>query len=289
MNFTRKTIVSHATRLNWIINYEQHIVVVTQKLFDELVKRGVSKDKILLNVNGVDVKAFDPTVLSQDRRCVREMYSLENKFVFGYIGAFYHWHGIDMLANIIPSLLEYSPDIHFLLIGDGVEKARFSQELESKGISSSRVTFTGVVPQSRGREFLAACDAFISPTQPNMPDGSFYGSPTKVFEYMSMGKPTIVSDIGQLSEVVAPAYIYRDCRREKEEGLNLVGVRVAHHDTQGFISAAQWVFENGDTLKQDIARNARKMVISKYTWDKHAEKILEFVQTKSKNDMRGSE
>src|SRR5258706_1846459 len=43
---------------------------------------------------------------------------------------------------------------------------------------------------------------FASPNLPN-PDGTrFFGSPTKLFEYMAMGKGIVASDLEQIGEVL---------------------------------------------------------------------------------------
>jgi glycosyltransferase involved in cell wall biosynthesis len=51
-------------------------------------------------------------------------------------------------------------------------------------------------------EYLDASDILVSPHVP-MPDGSrFFGSPTKLFEYMAMGKAIVASRLDQLAEVL---------------------------------------------------------------------------------------
>ncbi len=58
--------------------------------------------------------------------------------------------------------------------------------------------------QSEAPTYLAISDIVVSPTVPN-PDGSpFFGSPTKLFEYMAMGKPIVASDLDQIGEVLTP-------------------------------------------------------------------------------------
>jgi len=64
------------------------------------------------------------------------------------------------------------------------------------------VIFTGPLPPDKVAEFLDASDILVSPHIP-MPDGSrFFGSPTKIFEYMAMGKGIVASRLDQLAEVL---------------------------------------------------------------------------------------
>jgi glycosyltransferase involved in cell wall biosynthesis len=64
------------------------------------------------------------------------------------------------------------------------------------------VVFTGSVTQEKVVEFMDASDILVSPHIPS-PDGSrFFGSPTKLFEYMAMGKGIVASRLEQIGEVL---------------------------------------------------------------------------------------
>jgi glycosyltransferase involved in cell wall biosynthesis len=101
-------------------------------------------------------------------------------------------------------MLARRPDLRgarLLMIGSGarLEAARAALE---RGGAAAAAAWTGLVPQEEGAEHLAACDVLVSPHVPN-PDGSeFFGSPTKLFEYLAMGRAVVASDLGQIGEVV---------------------------------------------------------------------------------------
>ncbi len=63
----------------------------------------------------------------------------------------------------------------------------------------------GRVPHAEGARLLRACDIFVSPHASHMVDGPFFGSPTKLFEYMAMGRAIVASDLEQIGEVLRPA------------------------------------------------------------------------------------
>jgi glycosyltransferase involved in cell wall biosynthesis len=48
---------------------------------------------------------------------------------------------------------------------------------------------------------LDACDILVSPHIPLADGSDFFGSPTKIFEYMAMGKGIVASRLGQIGEV----------------------------------------------------------------------------------------
>ena len=59
----KKRLISGTTIINAIeyinIRYADYVVVVSEVLYDELVRRGIQSDKILINPNGVDPFVFD--------------------------------------------------------------------------------------------------------------------------------------------------------------------------------------------------------------------------------------
>ena len=96
------------------------------------------------------------------------------------------------------------PAVKFLLIGDGTHKPQLDAEVERHGLDD-RVRRVGRVPQAEGARLLKACDIYVSPHNSHMVDSRFFGSPTKIFEYMAMGGGIVASDLEQIGEVLSPA------------------------------------------------------------------------------------
>ena len=72
-------------------------------------------------------------------------------------------------------------------MGDGLLHGEMRAALAAYE-KTGEVIFTGSLPRDKVAEYLDASDILVSPHIP-MPDGSrFFGSPTKLFEYMAMGK-----------------------------------------------------------------------------------------------------
>lgn len=271
-------------RLTWLVGifekmvlrYAHHIVVVSQPLKDRLVNSGIYEKKILVNPNGVDAIFFDPARLHGQRREIRARLGISEKYVYGFIGTFSWWHGINVLVDIIPRIVRLRSDVHFLLIGHGPLVHMLQNVVQEHDIEHA-VTFLGAVSHDEARSYLAACDAFLSPTQPN-PDGSpFFGSPTKIFEYMSLGKPIIASDLGQLSEVLQPAFLVPHMSQKKFHVTNQVGIIVPSHDIKGFLQALCMLgdLNNEDSMK--LGANARKRALERYTWHHHTQRIIQFI------------
>ncbi len=249
------------------------VVVVSQVLSEELQLRGFGRQKILVNPNGVNQDVFKQEFLFMQRASLRRQYGIEDKYTFGFIGTFGQWHGINILRAIIPELLRKHKDIHFLLIGDGMLKQELEDYFKQLGIID-RITLTGVIAQDKAPGYLAMCDAYLCPTQSNADGTRFFGSPTKLFEYMSMAKPIIASDLEQVGQVISPAFKIYTTTTTLSNVADEVGFLVDTLDIEGFIRACELCYELPLLEQKKMGDNARAKVIQEYTWTAHVQKIM---------------
>jgi len=232
------------------------IVCVSKPLRDSLLRMGIDGKKILVNPNGVDETVYRPDL---DGRPVRARYGLkESETVIGFIGTFGPWHGVEVLARAFASLQKQVSNLKLLLIGDGIRMPQTRKILEDAGCMEKCI-FTGLVPQEEGPLYLAACDIVTSPTVPN-PDGTpFFGSPTKLFEYMAMGKAIAASDLEQIGEVLQHGKTALLCKPGDAASLE----------------GALRRFVQDKELCIRLGKAAREEVVKKYTWKIHTGKIID--------------
>ena len=177
------------------------IMVVSTVLRDDLVERGIRPDRIRVNPNAVDPDYFYPGRGRETGR--KELGVGPEDVLIGFVGSFSLWHGIEMLQRAIATLLHGAQPcrLRFVLIGDGLLHGEMRSALAAYE-KTHEVIFTGPLPREKVAEYLDASDILVSPHIP-MPDGSrFFGSPTKIFEYMAMGKGIVASRLDQLAEVL---------------------------------------------------------------------------------------
>jgi glycosyltransferase involved in cell wall biosynthesis len=118
---------------------------------------------------------------------------------------------------------------------------------------------TGLIPQEEGPKYLAACDILVAPHKPN-PDGTpFFGSPTKLFEYMAMGKGIVASNLNQIGEVLKHDHTAWLVKPGDAESL-MEGLKVLIDDRE---------------RRKRLGQAARNEVVAKYTWKEHTRKIIE--------------
>lgn len=117
--------------------------------------------------------------------------------LIGWIGSFGPWHGAEVLVEALAHLDE---GVDLLMIGDGRERHGCERLAERLGLAH-RIEWAGSLPHDEAVRRLARCDILASPHVP-LPGQQFFGSPTKLFEYMAIGRPIVASNLEQLGEVL---------------------------------------------------------------------------------------
>ena len=258
------------------------ISVVSAHIKDDLVRRGIDARKILINPNGADLERYASPPADEKRRIRATLGFSDDDCVIGFTGTFGWWHGVDVLAAAIPRLCQSAPHVRFLLIGDGTHKALLDDEIERHGLAD-RVIRVGSVPQTEGAELLKACDLFVSPHNRHMSDGKFFGSPTKVFEYMAMAVGIVATDLEQIGEVLSPALRPADLTREDLAVRDERAVLCTPGDVEGFVNGVTGLIRRRD-IAEALGRNAR-LAVAEYSWQRHVERLWAFVDRLPMDDV----
>jgi glycosyltransferase involved in cell wall biosynthesis len=238
------------------------LVVVSRAMRDEVVARGVDPAAVFVNPNGVDVDRYRPDI---DGGAVRARYGLGGMLVVGFIGTFGPWHGAEVLAHAFVKLIDEVPSrrarVRLLMVGDGARAADV-REILTRGGAMDAAVFTGLVPHEDGAAHLAACDVLASPHVAN-PDGTpFFGSPTKLFEYMAMGKGIVASDLDQIGEVLDH---------------NRTAWLVEPGDADGLADGLRRLIDD-PALRTALGTAARREVVARYTWRAHTDRLINRLQ-----------
>lgn len=254
-NWSRLFFEKLATKIeNFALQNADVIGVVSEVTKNQIKDLCENESKIVINPNGVDPEKFSPDV---DGNQIKKELKLENYFVVGFIGTFSRWHGVETLFDAAVKVIEQNDKIKFLLIGDGNLKSNLELKTHQLGLDE-KIIFTGIIPHDRAPEYLAACDVLVSPHL-GFEDGTkFFGSPTKLFEYMAMGKPIIASDLEQIGEII-------------QNEIN--GLKFSPGNVDQLVKCIFRLFKDPE-LGAQLGKKAREDVIQNYTWKQNAYRVL---------------
>jgi glycosyltransferase involved in cell wall biosynthesis len=251
------------------------VVTVSEVLAKEVMAVGVPSERVVYYPNCIDPKFFDPSRFSSNDmlRIRRTLGIAEDAQVWTFIGTFGTWHGVDFLAKAVADLSQRHRDwlarhrLHFLFIGDG-PKMEVVREYLKAPLERGFATLAGLIPQSEAPAYLTASDGFLSPHLPNSDGTPFFGSPTKLFEYMAMERPIVASDLDQIGAVL------RDERANTSGNPKPLAELFEPGNSASFIDALKRVVEN-PARAREMARRARQEALRHYTWSDHVTRILE--------------
>jgi glycosyltransferase involved in cell wall biosynthesis len=241
------------------------IVVVSDPIKHELLKRGIAPERVVVSPNAVDPDHFHPGCGGDTLR--QQLGIATSEIVVAFVGSFASWHGISVLQQAACEILQDSTpeQVRFLLIGDGqlrVEMRRCLERFEKTG----QVIFTGILPHDRVRPYLDAADILVSPHVP-LPDGKpFFGSPTKLFEYMAMGKAIVASNLDQLAQVLSH---------------NQTALLVEPGSVEELVDAIRLLAQDS-RLRRRLGQQAREAAVARHTWQQNVTPVLAFARREKK-------
>lgn len=162
------------------------IISVTNAFKRELIERGVDGEKIDVVLNGVDLTKYQP--VNQKDNELSDKYNLQDKFVAGYVGTHGMAHGLETIVDVAEQLKEYD-DIRILFAGGGAARKKVVDLVAQKKLSN--VVLIDRQPKEMMPKVWSLCDVSLVPLVNN--DLFRTVIPSKIFECMGMGIPSIMS------------------------------------------------------------------------------------------------
>ena len=167
------------------------IVSVTDSFVDNLVSRGIDKEKIFVVKNGVNRERFLPMDKNKD---LVEKYNLKNFTTVGYVGTMGMAHSLFFILKAAMTLEKYK----FLFIGDGAKREYLLKMKEELGLKN--VIFTGMIPKKNIKEYISIIDIALV----NLKKSEDFKKviPSKIFELSSMKKPILLGVEGEAKKII---------------------------------------------------------------------------------------
>ncbi|GAA0881355.1 glycosyltransferase family 4 protein [Algoriphagus jejuensis] len=171
------------------------IVVVTDAFKTKISARGINSEKIIVHKNGVDLSKYFPGTKPQ---YLVDSLGLQGKFILAYIGTHGMAHGLDFVLDQAIELEKHYPDVHFLFMGDGANKANLIKRSHDANINN--VTFLDSVPKDKVIDYLHLMDVALV----NLKKSDTFSTviPSKIFETAAVQKPIMLGLVGETKGII---------------------------------------------------------------------------------------
>jgi colanic acid biosynthesis glycosyl transferase WcaI len=231
------------------------LVVVTPAFKEYLIQHWrVPEEKIFVVENGVETSLFrlTPSV------AIRRELDAEEKFVASYIGTMGNAHGLETLLDAATLLRERAPQILFLLVGEGAEKARITSLARSRGLDNVR--FVDQQPREKIPAYISASDACLVLLKKTELFKTVL--PTKMLEFMSCARPVILGVDGHARKVMERAN---------------AGIFITPEDPAALAEAVMRLAAD-PVLRESLGRNGRQHILRYFSRQDTAKLYLEVLQ-----------
>jgi glycosyltransferase involved in cell wall biosynthesis len=133
----------------------------------------------------------------RDRHEVRQQLGLKPEHVaVAKVARLFHLKGHKFLIEAARRIVDRSPNVRFVLIGDGILRAEFEQRISELGLSDHFI-LTGLVPPEQIPELVNAADIVAHTSE-------WEGLARVLPQGLIAGKPVVSYDVDGAREVVIP-------------------------------------------------------------------------------------
>lgn len=229
------------------------ITVPTPGILERLVVRGVPRDKIFLLTNGVDTAAYNVT--TRDGELAQRL-GLDRHKVFMYAGLHGLAQGLDLILEA--AKLTRNPDVLYVLVGDGADKAALVAKAEAEEIAN--VKFLPIQPTSTLPALLNLVYATVIPLR--RLDLFKAALPSKLFDSMAAGRPIVAPLWGEAADLVEAA---------------ACGLVVEPEDAHAVQEAVEKLAAD-PALAQRLGEQGRRYVVEHFNRDDIAKRLIKLLE-----------
>ncbi|MCH8157650.1 MAG: glycosyltransferase family 4 protein [Nitrospinae bacterium] len=228
-----------------LLNRADAIICESKHFSDQLIAKGISKDRITILPNGIDLELFD----SIDKTAARKQLGLPvDRPVLLTVGLLSARKGHKYLLAALPEILKKNGNLEVVIVGEGEVRHDLESTIAKLNLQD-RVTLAGFQKVETIPTWLNAADIFVLPSL-------LEGTPNTLLEAMACGLPIIATSVGGIAEVITHG----------ENGL-LIPPESSADLARSVISLLK-----DPAQCERLGKNARETLCSRYgSWEKQAE------------------
>lgn len=223
---------------NYTYQNADKIIVISNSMKENILKKGVPADKIEVIPNWIDTEAVKP-VPKEENRLYQEFGISKDKFTVLYAGNFGAAQGADVVIKAA-ELLKDRNDVQFVIFGGGAKFSAAKKEVLDKGLSN--VFIHPLLPQDRVPEVYSIGDVALITCKKGVGNS---GMPSKTWSIMATNTPIIASfdPDSELAEILSAANAGKAITPEDPVAL-AKAIKEQMAMDQGSCGARQYVIEH---------------------------------------------
>ncbi|KOY61333.1 glycosyltransferase family 4 protein [Photorhabdus heterorhabditis] len=235
---------------HFVYSQSRVIFVLTSLLSDDIISGYSVSTPIVVAPDGVDMLAVESISLdklvSNDRELPTQIL---------YLGSLHRWKGI---PTAIEAMM-YLENAVLNIAGGEPEQIKQLQQIAQQIGVCDKVNFLGFIQPKLRFQMIADNDICLLPlTKTSI--GSRYTSPLKLFEYMAMGKPVVISDFPSIRDVV------------DENAVSFAD----SENAESFAEQIRLLRANPGKVKVQTSY-AKMLVTERFNWDQRARLIMQII------------
>lgn len=177
-----------------ICHFSDHVFVQSQRMKEDMHGYGIPLEKMTPVPMGVSTRiskwiATNPTQIDPLRVV--------------YLGTLAKSRQLEMLLDAFLMVKQTFTNAQLVFVGDGdqpSERIALEEKAEALGLQAN-VVFTGFVPMEEAWALSASAAICVSPIYPS--PALIPASPTKIVEYLALGRPVVCNDHPEQSQIIA--------------------------------------------------------------------------------------
>lgn len=236
------------------------LITVSDELYEKSRILWGSSTNVEYIPNGVDFSKFSP-----DQKSDHDHFGLKNDdFIVLCPRRMAPKNGVIYMARAAEHLVERHPDVNWRFVflgGDPVgdpEKDKYANKVKaipSRKSLQQRVSLLGDLPLEDMPRINACADLIVMPSLMEAVSLS-------ALEGMATQRPVVATNVGGLPQII-----------HHEE----TGLLIPPEDPEALADSIYRLYRNSE-LRNNIARNARELVVEQYSWEAIARKTVTFYQ-----------
>jgi glycosyltransferase involved in cell wall biosynthesis len=231
------------------------VITVSENLRQLYMKNiQIPAEKIITVPNTPSHEVFNDQNVDQD---IRVKYS--SQFMIFYAGAIDILRGIDLFVDALAKLQPKIPTIKLVLAGRFARGCNILEHAESLGIQNL-IEYLGWLEVEQIPSYISASKVCIFTPPPEMSEEINNTITTKIYQYVSMKKPVIVSSAKMMKEFIVG---------------NGLGISIDDFSSDVLAEKLYNLYSNYSTFKTDVEHNAERLISKgEIYWDQTVESMI---------------